>query len=77
MSEIVGCLEKLVPTSLSTTDSAPDVQPCLTTDMPTIDAVILDGAAVVVNLLKPVTACTFAEYASQIYIKAQYEICGV
>ena len=60
-SDIVSCLEKLVPTS--TRDSLPDVQPCT----PIVDAVVLDGAAIV-NMLKPGTARTFSDYASQVFL---------
>ena len=70
-SDIVSCLEKLVP--IPTDDFLLDVQPCLlmnATSMPTVDAVILDGAAIV-NMLKPGTAKTFSDYASQVYITAQ------
>ena len=35
--------------------------------MPTVDAVILDGAAIV-NMLKPGTAKTFSDYASQVFL---------
>ena len=60
-SDIVSCLEKLVPTS--TRDSLPDVQPCT----PIVDALILDGAAIV-NMLKPGTAHTFSDYVSQVFL---------
>ena len=33
----------------------------------TVDAIILDGAAIV-NMLKPGPACTFSDYASQIFL---------
>ncbi len=48
----------------------PDVQPGPSADVsdtPTVDAIILDGA-VIVNMLRPGTACTFSEYASQIFL---------
>ena len=35
--------------------------------VPTVDAIILDGA-VTVNMLNPGTACTFSDYASQIFL---------
>ena len=35
--------------------------------IPTVDAIILDGA-VTVNMLNPGTACTFSDYASQIFL---------
>ena len=66
-SDILSCLEKLVPTLTPTDDSMPDVQPCPSMDTPTVDAVILDGAAIV-NMLKPGTAHTFSDYASQIFL---------
>ena len=69
-SDIVGCLEKCVPTPTPMDDSMPDVQPRLAlevTSTPTVDAIILDGAAIV-NMLKPVTARTFSDYASQIFL---------
>ena len=59
-SDIINCLEKLVPTTDD--DFMLDVQ-TPSTDKPTVDAVILDGAAIV-NMLKPGTACTFSDYAS-------------
>ena len=70
-SDIVGCLEKLVP-STTREDSLPDVQPC---HVPTVDAVVIDGAAIV-NMLNPGTASTFSDYASQVflpYITAQLQ----
>ena len=65
-SNIVSCLEKLVPTPTPTKYSIPDIQPCLSldvTDMPAVDVVILDGAALV-NMQTPGTARTFSDYAS-------------
>ena len=63
-SHIINCLEKLVPTTDD--DFMLDVQ-TPSTDKPTVDAVILDGAAIV-NMLKPGTACTFSDYASEIFL---------
>jgi len=59
----------LVPTP------APTVQPHVSTGTPTVDAIILDGAAIV-NMLKPETAHTFSEYAYKVflpYIRAQLQ----
>src|SRR5678815_6096213 len=64
-SDIVSCLEELVPTS--TDDAIPDILPCPSLGVPTVDAVILDGA-VIVNMLKPGTAFTFSDYASHIFL---------
>ena len=69
-SDIVSCLEKLVPTPTPIDDCMPDIQPRLSLDVtstPTVDAIILDGAAIV-NMLKPGTARTFSDYASQIFL---------
>ena len=62
-SDIINCLEKLVPT---TDDDLFDVQ-APSTDKPTVDVVILDGAAIV-NMLKPGTARTFSDYASEVFL---------
>ena len=59
-SDLVGCLEELVSSQEKTTN--PDVQ-----------AILLDGSAVV-NMLRPGYAKTFSDYASQVfqpYIVAQ------
>lgn len=64
-SDIVGCLEKLVPESADISNS--DVQQSCHDQMPTVDANVLDGA-VTVNILKPGTACTFSDYATQIFL---------
>ena len=60
-SDIVSCLEELITTPKDAT--MPDIQPDLSLGVPTVDVVILDGA-VIVNMLKPVTARTFSEYGS-------------
>ncbi len=55
-------------------DSTSDVSTNIA-DMPTVDAIILDGAAIV-NMLKPGTAQTFSDYASKVfwpYITAQLQ----
>ena len=62
-SDIINCLEKLVPT---TDDDLFDVQ-APSTDKPTVDVVILDDAAIV-NMLKPGTARTFSDYASEVFL---------
>jgi hypothetical protein len=64
-SDIVSCLEELIPKS--TDDVMPDIQSSPSLGVPAVDAVILDGA-VIVNMLKPGTARTFAEYATQIFL---------
>lgn len=73
-SDLVSCLEDLVPTP--TQNPMPVAQTAVPPDdKPIVDAIILDGAAIV-NMLKPGTARTFSEYASQIflpYITAQLE----
>ena len=53
-SDNVNCLESLI----TMTDAV---------DNPTVDAVILDGA-VIVNMLKPGTANTFSDYASEVFL---------
>lgn len=58
-SDIVNCLESLVPIPS-------DIQPGNSL-IPAVEAVILDGA-VIVNMLKPGTARTFSDYASQIFL---------
>jgi len=64
-SDIVSCLEELVPTS--TDDAIPDIHTGPSLGVPSVDAVILDGA-VIVNMLKPGTASTFSDYASHIFL---------
>ena len=61
-SDIVSCLEELVPTP--TKDSRTNES--LYDNTPAVNVVILDGAALV-NMLKPGTVRTFSEYASQIF----------
>ena len=59
-SDLVGCLEDLVPTQ----ENAPN---------PTVQVIIIDGAAIV-NMLRPGAAKTFSDYAKQVfspYIKSQ------
>ena len=57
-SDIVSCLERLVPSN----DSSENVA-----DMPTVKAFILDGAAML-NMLKPGTSLTFAVYAAEVFL---------
>jgi hypothetical protein len=64
-SDIVSCLEDLIPSS--TNDVIPDVQSSSSPGVPAVDAVILDGA-VIVNMLKPGTARTFSDYATKIFM---------
>ena len=69
----MSCLEELVPTS--TDDAIPNIHSDPPLGAPIVDAVILDGA-VIVNMLKPGTACTFSDYAFNIflpYITSQLE----
>ena len=59
----MSCLEKLVVTQTDDSTS------------PTINAIIIDGAAIV-NMLKPGAAQTFSDYSSQVflpYIKGQLQ----
>ena len=59
-SDLVDCLEDLVPTQ----ENAPN---------PTVQVIIIDGAAIV-NMLRPGAAKTFSDYAKQVfspYIKSQ------
>ena len=65
-SDIVSCLEQLVSTpEVAGTDG--QSRPSLADDTPIVDAVILDGAAIV-NMLKPGDARTFSDYASQVFL---------
>ncbi|XP_078492496.1 uncharacterized protein LOC144748319 [Ciona intestinalis] len=51
-ADLVTCLEIIVPSS---------------TEKPNVDAVIIDGAAVI-NMLKPMNSKTFGEYAKDVYL---------
>ena len=76
-SDIVSCLEKLVPIPTPIDDSMPDVDPRLSlnvTGTPTVDVVILDGTAIV-NTLKPGTARTFSDYAPCPTSQHSYKMC--
>ena len=53
-SDLVGCLEDLVPTQ--------DLSPT-----PVVQVILLDGAAIV-NTLRPGFAKTFSDYASQVFL---------
>jgi len=53
-SDLVGCLEDLVPTQ--------DLSPT-----PVVQVVLLDGAAIV-NMLRPGSANTFSDYATQVFL---------
>ena len=57
-SDIVSCLEKLVPSS----DLSANVA-----DMLTVKAIILDGAAIV-NMLKPGASLTFVDYVAEVLL---------
>ena len=63
-SDLVSCLEKLVPTSTDDNDAQLELN---ATETPNVDAVIVDGA-VIVNMLKPGTSHTFVDYASEIFL---------
>ena len=64
-SDIVSCLERLADNSI---DNVPcNAESCGPLDSPAVDVVILDGAAIV-NMLKPGTAKTYSDYASQIFL---------
>ena len=59
-SDLVGCMENVVPTQ----ENAPN---------PMVQVIILDGAAIV-NMLRPDSAKTFSDYVKQVfspYIKSQ------
>ena len=53
-SDLVGCLEDLIP-------------PRENASSPAVEVVILDGAAIV-NMLAPGTTKTFSEYATQVFL---------
>ena len=65
-SDIVSCLEQLIsaPEDFGTDGQS---HPLLADDTPIVDAVILDGAAIV-NMLKPADARTFSDYASEVFL---------
>ena len=61
-SDLVGCLEDLIP-------------PRENASSPAVEVVILDGTAIV-NMLAPGTTKTFSEYATQVflpYVKSQLQ----
>ena len=59
-SDIVSCLERLVPSNESSANVA---------DMPTVNALIFDGATTrILNMLKPRTSLTFADYAVEVFL---------
>ena len=58
-SDLVGCLEYLVPPQANATAAA--------AASPAVEVIILDGAAII-YMLPPGTAKTFNEYASQVFL---------
>ena len=57
-SDLIGCLEDLVP---------PQVNVAAAAASPEVKVIILDGAAII-NMLRPGRANTFDEYASQVVL---------
>ena len=59
-SDLVGCLENLVPPQENATAA-------FAAASPSVEVVIIDGAAII-NMLPPGTTRTFNEYASQVFL---------